>query len=139
MIQYSLKNFNINRQRYHFKKIPRKRWPHFKIPTSGSKGLGFKLRQNTLLHSLLVHALIIHSSAWSFVGYGRRLLCFSLELSHFRLFDAYQSVQRITKLIQQEPVCQIRLSRQLCNLFEKETENLSSIQGKLTKDFMTQS
>lgn len=49
---------NINRQRYHFKKIPRKKKKTlFKIPTSGSPGLGCKLRQNTVLHSLLVHAL----------------------------------------------------------------------------------
>lgn len=56
-IWQSLTNFNIKRQQYHFKKIPRKRKPDFKIPTSGPPGLGCKLPQNTLLHFLLVHAL----------------------------------------------------------------------------------
>lgn len=51
--------FNINRQRYHFKKIPRnqkQKQKRFKIPTSGSPGLGCKLRQNPVLHSPLVRA-----------------------------------------------------------------------------------
>ncbi|XP_063496138.1 tetratricopeptide repeat protein 23 isoform X4 [Symphalangus syndactylus] len=69
-------------QRYHFKKIPRKR-PHFKIPTSGSQGLVWKLRQNTLLHLPLykqaVHELV-RCVALTRICYGD---------SHWKLAEAH--------------------------------------------------